>query len=706
MHLFAQDLSVAGALSDKGNNHSSAYTTAQTSEEGSQALDEITVVGTKNIVKREADRIVFDAQAIAAGNLNLYDLLSSTPDVLATDDGISIVGKGGALVMINDRESKLSGEELITLLKGYNSTDVDKIEVITAPSSKYDAEGSAGVINIRLKRRFGDYFGGSINDMQSFSNYNLNEYSAVLNYKQGRVSVNFTLAGRAGKRGEERRYTRHFPDYYWDSHNEQVDNSLYITPKLSLDIALPKNFSVGVILNYLYVKPDYSNKNQTTSTGDNAPFAAINGLTNYDIDINHYDANLHIEKRFGSSGKRITFDADVFERKSDIISTHESDTWLNYYSPQVRDVKNYSTRLDLHLPYERAVLNVGAKYSDSQVVLDYTNNNSSENDINDDMSYMERVAALYADADITISPKFELKMGLRMEYTHTDVNSQMTEEYKKRDFLRLFPTAYLGYTPSEKHTHSLTLSRRLGRPAFSNLTPNMKWEYEYAQSVGNPLLQEAYFYTASYGYTYKNNLSFELSYQFADDIFGEKMTMNPQTHTTLYKWMNFKKNHILQIGNSYTFNRWRWLQSHLQHSLSWTKSMSDNEESNYSQEGWSYYISLRNTFYFNRSKTFTGELSFNYQTKTFAANEILMPRYNLNAGLRRSLLKNRLILAFNVNNILASHNKGTMFDGELYTDYDHIVNYRTYRVSLTWRFGGSIAPKQHTASNSEEKSRL
>ena len=83
-----------------------------------------------------------------------------------------------------------------------------------------------------------------------------------------------------------------------------------------------------------------------------------------------------------------------------------------------------------------------------------------------------------------------------------------------------------------------------------------------------------------------------------------------------------------------------------------------------------------------------------------------MPRYDLNAGLQYSLLKNKLILAFKINNILASHNRGITYDGNLHTEYDHIYNYRTYRLSLTWRFGGSFKQKRHLTSNSEEKGRL
>lgn len=676
-------------------------------EEDAQKLEEVVVVGAKNLVKREVDRIVFDAQAIATGSLNLYDLLSSTPGVLTTSDDISIVGKGSVQVLINDRESKLSGKELIAILKSYNSEEIDKIEVITTPPSKYDAEGNAGIINIRLKQHIRDYFGGNISDMQQFSNHNLNEYSAALNYNKGRVSANLNIAGGVGKHGYEKTYVRHYSDYNWENRNEQINNNLYVAPRLNLDVKLPRNYSIGMIVNYLHMEPDFNDTNVSIATQNNTPMRTINGKLGNNINTNQYDVNLHIEKKLDSLGKKITLDADALGYKSLVKSQYESDTWFNYKNIQSHNVNNYSTRLDLYLPYNKVVLNVGGKYSytDTHIKLDYQENSTADYS-NDNFRYLEHIAAIYGDANFTLSPKLQFKMGLRLEYTNTDGKSLITEVQNQRDYLGVFPTVYLGYTPSEKHAHSLTLARRLNRPSYSNVNPIIKYENEYTYFAGNPYLNPAYFYSMSYGYTYKNNLSFELTYQFSDDVFGQKMTMDPQTQITTYKWMNFKKNHVMLLGNSYFFNKWNWLQSYVQHGLYWTKSIVDNENENYYRDGWSYYISLYNTFFFNKSKTFTGELSFNYQTKTFAANDVGKPRYDLNAGLQYSFLKNKLILAFNVNNILASHNRGTTYDGNLYTEYDHIYNYRTYRLSLTWRFGGSFNQKKRVTSNSEEKGRL
>lgn len=676
-------------------------------EEDPQMLEDVVVVGAKSLVKREVDRIVFDAQAIATGSLNLYDLLSSTPGVLATNDDISIVGKGSVQVLINDRESRLSGKELIATLKSYNSEDIDKIEVITTPPSKYDAEGNAGIINIRLKQRIGDYLGGNISDMQQFSNYNLNEYSAALNYNKGKVAANFNVSGGLGKHGYEKSYTRYYPNYRWESKNEQVNDNLYVAPRLGVDIELPKNYSIGMIANYLHMEPDFNDINESVSINTNTPFQKIKGISNNDIKTNQYDINFHIEKKLDSLGKKITLDADLLGYGSKVKAMYASDSWFNYENIQSHNVNNYSTRLDAYLPYKKIILNAGAKYSytNTHIKLDYIQN-SSDNYSNDNFRYIEHIAAIYGDANFTLSSKFQLKMGLRFEYTKTNGESYITKETNDKDYWGVFPTLYLGYNPSEKHAHSLTLARRLNRPSYSSVNPIVRYENEYTYFTGNPYLNPAYFYTASYGYTYNNNLSFELTYQFSDDVFGQKMIMDPQTQITTYKWMNFKKNHVLLFGNSYFFNKWSWLQSYIQHGLYWTKSVADHDNENYFKDGWSYYISLYNTFYFNKAKTFTGNLAFNYQTKTYTANEIEQPMYNIDAGLQYSFFKNKLIVGFNVNNILASRNKGTTYDNNLYTDFNNMYNYRSYRISLTWRFGGYFETKRHSTSNSEEKGRL
>ncbi len=673
-------------------------------EEDPELIAGAVVVGVKNLVRREIDRLVFDASAIAVASLSLYDLLSSTPGVTVIGDDISIIGSGGVKVLIDDRDTKLEGKELIAILKSYSSEDVDKIEVITTPPSKYDAEGSAGIINIRMKRRMSDYFGGSVSDMQLFSKYNGNEYSATLHYNKGRLRAYSGIAGGFGHHGNENNSVKYYPDLTYDDRTEHVNNNLYIVPRLEIDYKLPKDYTIGMVASYLYMKPDYDVYLSSITT-ENGTSTTSNTHRDSDIITNQYDVNFHIDKQLDSTGKKITLDADILGYDSNWDTDYSSDSWFNYQNVQSYKINIFSTRLDAYLPYDKLTLNVGAKYSytDNNTRLDYTDN-STLNLSNDNFLYLEHIAAVYGDASLNISPKFQLKAGVRAEYTNIEGISYITNESNHRDYLKFFPTLYLKYSPSETSAHSLSLTRRINRPYYSTLNPMVSYSSDHSYTEGNPYLNPSYNYRASYGYTY-NNLSFELMYSFTDDVFDYLMTMDTQTNVTIYKWMNYKKQHRIILNNSYFFNKWNWLQSYLSHSVYWNKSIAEVEEE-YSRNGWTYSMNLYNTFYFNRAKTFTGNLSLYFRTKTYTADQVEEPYYYINGGLQHTFFNNKLALGFSVYNILASKYRATQYDGDLYIVSDNIYNYRSFNISLTWRFGGYSRSGGRSRSNSEERNRV
>ena len=125
-----------------------------TLKSSSALLDEVTVTAARPVIKRLVDRVVFDAHnTIASAGGSALDLLREVPGLQVGQNSIGIIGKGGIKVYINDRETKLSGDELIDYLRSYDASQILKVEVITTPPSKYDAAGNAGIINIRLKSR-------------------------------------------------------------------------------------------------------------------------------------------------------------------------------------------------------------------------------------------------------------------------------------------------------------------------------------------------------------------------------------------------------------------------------------------------------------------------------------------------------------------------------------------------------------------------
>lgn len=167
-----------------------------TLKSSSTFLNEVTVTAARPVIKRLVDRVVFDTHnAVATAGGNALDLLREVPGLRVGQNSIDIIGKGGVKIYINDRETKLSGDELIDYLRSYDASQIQKVEVITTPPSKYDAAGNAGIINIRLKSRPKDYLGGTVS-----ASYNAGEkenygYGGVnLNISKGRVS-SFINAG-------------------------------------------------------------------------------------------------------------------------------------------------------------------------------------------------------------------------------------------------------------------------------------------------------------------------------------------------------------------------------------------------------------------------------------------------------------------------------------------------------------------------------
>lgn len=164
--------------------------------EETKELSAVQVTGRRPIMLRKSDRMVFDATQIAPAASSALDVLRQTPGVNVSDGGISLVGKGGVIVLINDKRVRLSGTALIGLLRSYPQSDLEEIQILTTPPAKYEAEGNAGVLNIILKKAKNDFFGGSIAPRLRLRNdkvlYSLN---TNLNYKKDKVTAYLQLGG-------------------------------------------------------------------------------------------------------------------------------------------------------------------------------------------------------------------------------------------------------------------------------------------------------------------------------------------------------------------------------------------------------------------------------------------------------------------------------------------------------------------------------
>ena len=693
-----------------------------TLKSSSALLDEVTVTAARPVIKRLVDRVVFDAHnTIASAGGSALDLLREVPGLQVGQNSIGIIGKGGIKVYINDRETKLSGDELIDYLRSYDASQILKVEVITTPPSKYDAAGNAGIINIRLKSRPKDYVGGTASASYSTGEKDNYGYDGVsLNLSKGRVSSFLNGGTTQGNYETREKNYRYFPQNTWNSRADYTNymNSFYLQG--GVDVSLERDWTVGMQAIYNHSAPKPGNALSWTEVYD-ASTAVLDSLlySNSDKDTgsDRLNLNFHTDKVWDDKGKKMTWDVDYLRDNRDENMGFLSKTLLpdgteipgtnfDYNYLQHRKVDVVSSALDFILPFEKYKITAGAKVSFTNTRNGINYDTSDPTLVQDDyFRYKEQIYALYADYSREFSERFSMQLGLRMEHTRTTGISEAKDTEDKHDYTRLFPTVYLLYSPTDGHALNFSFSNRISRPSQNMVNPFPFYQNKYTYACGREDLKPSYTYNAELGYTLKNNFNVSAYYSYSDDVFFQVVDLDAETNVTSFLWENFMQTHAFGLNNSYTF-RTKWLQTYAQHGVSYRRTTSSAATTSPEEKGGAYNASLRNTFFFNEKKTLLATLSGSYSSRQYQGIYLMSPTYSVSAGMLYRLLNNKLSLSLNVNNLFVSHSKLETMSNGLKIIADNQFAFASFRIGVSYTFGGDIRSKGQRNSNEDIQRRL
>ena len=693
-----------------------------TLKSSSALLDEVTVTAARPVIKRLVDRVVFDAHnTIASAGGSALDLLREVPGLQVGQNSIGIIGKGGIKVYINDRETKLSGDELIDYLRSYDASQILKVEVITTPPSKYDAAGNAGIINIRLKSRPKDYVGGTASASYSAGEKDNYGYGGVsLNLSKGRVSSFLNGGTTQGNYETREKNYRYFPQNTWNSRADYTNymNSFYLQG--GVDVSLERDWTVGMQAIYNHSAPKPGNALSWTEVYD-ASTAVLDSLlysnSDKDTSSDRLNLNFHTDKVWDDKGKKMTWDVDYLRDNRDENMGFLSKTLLpdgteipgtnfDYNYLQHRKVDVVSSALDFILPFEKYKITAGAKVSFTNTRNGINYDTSDPTLVQDDyFRYKEQIYALYADYSREYSERFSMQLGLRMEHTRTTGISEAKDTEDKHDYTRLFPTVYLLYSPTDGHALNFSFSNRISRPSQNMVNPFPFYQNKYTYACGREDLKPSYTYNAELGYTLKNNFNVSAYYSYSDDVFFQVVDLDAETNVTSFLWENFMKTHAFGLNNSYTF-RTKWLQAYAQHGVSYRRTTSSAVPTSSEEKGWAYDASLRNTFFFNEKKTLLATLSGSYSSRQYQGIYLMSPTYSVSAGMLYRLLDNKLNLSLNVNNLFVSHSKLETMSNGLKIIADNQFSFTSFRIGVSYTFGGDIRSKGQRNSNEDIQRRL
>lgn len=693
-----------------------------TLKSSSALLDEVTVTAARPVIRRLVDRVVFDAHnSIASAGGNALDLLREVPGLRVGQNSIDIIGKGGVKIYINDRETKLSGDELTDYLRSYDASQILKVEVITTPPSKYDAAGNAGIINIRLKSRPKDYLGGTASASCTVGEKDHYGYGGLsLNLSRGRVSSFLNGGTTQGKYETRETNRRYFPSDTWYSRSDYTNhmNSFYLQG--GVDVSLDRAWTVGMQAAYNRSAPKPNNALSWTEvygTSATVPDSLLYSDSDKDFNSDRLNLNFHTDKLWGDKGKKMTWDVDYLrdnrgEEMGFLSKTTRPDgvevpgTNFDYNYLQHRKVDVLSSALDFTLPFEKYKLTAGAKvsFTNTRNRIDYDTSDATL--VQDDyFRYKEQIYALYADCSREFSERFSMQLGLRMEHTRTVGISEAKHTENRHDYTRLFPTLYLLYSPADGHALNFSFSNRISRPSQNMVNPFPFYQNKYTYACGREDLKPSYTYNAELGYTLKNNFNLSAYYSYSDDVFFQVLDLNPETNVSSFLWENFMTTHAFGLNNSYTL-RTRWLQAYLQHGVSYRRTTSSAATTSPEEKGWAYDAGLRNTFFLNAKKTLLATLSGSYSSRQYRGVYLTSPTYSVSAGLLCRLLDNRLSLSLNVNDLFVSHSQMEAVSNGLKIIADNRYAFANFRIGVSYTFGGDIRGKGQRSSNADIQRRL
>lgn len=689
-------------------------------------LDEVLLVAKKKLIERKVDRIVFNVENnVSASGGDAIDALSIAPGVRINDNEITMIGKSGMKILIDDRIIQLSGEELVNFLKTIPSDAIKKIEVITNPPAKYEAEGNSGLINIVYKKGDRNSWNNSvsINYVQAdFANYRLNNN---FSYQKNKLGLLFSVGGKAGNIGVVEDVDVFFPEGVWQTKTNRKDAQDNLSGRLTLDYEVSENSTIGVQYLGNIGTPDIQDKSNVsifnrTNTLDS--LLITNGMSARDL--KNHSVNTHFISTLDSLGRKISLDLDYFNYTSDwdrdfrTESYSSNNVFLNTNfsanSLASQNVNNYSARIDVEHPLKIISLSYGAKIS-------FINNNNSTRFFDtlsgtpildpqqtDEFEYKEKTQAVYINSHKNIGEKWEVQLGLRLENTDTEGISITLDQTNTNNYTQLFPTFYLSYKMNDVNSFSFNYGRRINRPNYSLLNP-FRW-YINSQSYGegNPFLEPSFSNNFEFNHIYKGKLTTNIYASTTQDGFGLVTVINENTNEQIYTRQNFYKQYDYGISESYTFNKIDWWQSHNNIGLYYVKSTFSSITLNTPElDQLSYYLQTNNVFLLNKSKTLKAQVNYWYNSSNSSNLFENSASYKLDVAIKYSMLNNSLQVSLGGYDLFRSSRPDmvTNTDG-IRQNYNFNFSNRFFRASLTYTFGNKkIRVKAREFGNKDEKRR-
>jgi hypothetical protein len=690
----------------------------------------VTVTAKKPLIEQKPGKMIMnvDASPTNAG-LNVLELLEKAPGVAVDNDGnISLKGKQGVMVLIDGKQTYLSGADLATLLKSMQSSNLDQLEIMTNPPAKYDAAGNSGIINIRTKKNVIKGTNGNATFGHTQGKYARLNGGMNLNYRNNKLNIfgGYNLGTYEGfnKLAISRRFLK---DGIVDGSSDQLSRpafkGTYHNLKAGVDYYMSKKDILGFVVNGNFNNGDEGPESVSNLRDESGKVISIlRSWSDNKRNFKGITGNVNYKHTFDSTGREITADLDYANytnRNNTLLSTktYDADNNENGNTVSLRgtipsNIDIYSAKVDYTHPFKSGLkLEAGLKTSfvktDNQV--EYLRNAGSGwalDNRSNHFIYDENINAVYAIFSKTIK-KWNLIAGLRLENTISKGHQVRNDSISKRNYTNLFPNMGIGYDANENNQFNFSYSRRVRRPDYESLNPFVFFLDSLTYGQGNPYLQPQFTNNYEISHTFRRFLTTTINYSKTNDIITELLKQDNDKKITYQTKENFSKMNQMGLAVMANFAITKWWNTNI-----YTNVFNNHYKGLYDLvpvdiQFTSFMGNITNSF--TLGKGWSGEISGWYRSKAAEGLLVANPMWAANSAITKQILKKKGSVKLGVRDIFYTQ----QFSGYArYADVDVDISSRRdsrqFNLSFTYRFGKTnIAPaRKKTGGASDEQNRV
>ena len=665
-------------------------------------LEEVMVLGEKDQMELQLDKRVFNvSKDLSNLGANAADILGNLPSVSVDPDGtVSLRGSENVTIWINGRPSSLTSRDPDALRKLQGGM-IESVEVITNPSSRYDAAGEVGIINIILKKEHRTGFNGTFMANGGYptlygGSYSLNYRSLKLNLFSS-YGVDYRESPGYGK--SQQHYSSDDTTFAYFQENDRVRSEFSHNFVLGLDYFINERNSLTGSFTY---NPSSGVNSATTNYFD---YDANDVLTNTTMrtereeeDEENVELSVNYKKDFSNKDRKLTIDFQWI-KSVDNENTDYTQT-VNAASPLLqRGVNNAREETFLfqsdytHPLGENAKLETGVKVTRRLIKNDYSLEQQDDemnwipfDAFTNNMEYTENISAAYGMFSTKLN-KVSVQAGLRGELSDITTELLATGQINEQDYFNLFPTAAVSYEINKSNTLQLSYSRRISRPDFRNLLPFSDFRDPRVYFLGNPTLRPEYTDSYEVGHlgTWNNiSLLSSVYYRHRTDVIRRITDPPNEDGVTLIVPINMATENAVGVEFNFSLAVMDWwkLNTTANFFRAITEGYYQDERLYADTYTWTTRTTSKMTFF----KSLDFQISYNYRAPRITTQGEDLSIYSIDLGLSRDVFNGRGTLTAGVRDLMNSRIRRFIIDTQgYYSKAEFQGRPRQFTLSFTYR---------------------